>query len=387
MAKKENAKKVAAENSADVKVAKKLFKIRKNDFAYAEEIAGESVSFWKDAGRRLRKNKVAMTAAIVIAIIVLMSIFGPMMNEYDYENRVMDNKRTSAKLPPRVPGLENIGILDGTIEKKMSVKEYNRQDEEDLQYFEILKEFEEDGVDYYRVKEDTYGIKEIKDEYFWFGTDDLGRDIWTRLWFGARISLFIGLFAAFLDLTIGTAYGGIAGYFGGTKIDTLMMRFSEIFGGIPSLVILTLLLMVMDPGLGAISIAIGVTGWMGAARIVRSQFLKLKDQEFVLASRTLGAGHGRLIFKHLFPNVIGQMIVMVTFTIPGAIFYEAFLAFIGLGMPAPMPSIGTLCNDGYAFMKSYPYMLFIPTILICILMLAINLFSNGLRDALDPKMK
>ncbi len=387
MANKNKGKNVGAEKANNIKITKDLFKIRKNDFAYAEEIAGESVSFWKDAARRLRKNKIAMGSAFVILFIILMSIFGPMMNEYNYEDRVLDNKSTSAKIPPRVPGLEKIGILDGTIRQKMSVKEYGRLDEEDLQYYEIVKEYVEDDVEYYDVIEDSYGIKEIKDYYFWLGTDDLGRDIWTRLWYGARISLYIGLFAAFLDLTIGTAYGGIAGYFGGTRIDTLMMRFSEIFGGIPALVILSLLLMVMKPGLGAISIAIGVTGWMSAARIVRSQFLKLKDQEFVLASRTLGAGHSRLIFRHLFPNVIGQMIVMVTFTIPGAIFYEAFLAFIGLGMPAPIPSIGRLCNDGYAYMKSYPYMLFIPTILISILMLAINLFSNGLRDALDPKMK
>lgn len=366
---------------------KKLFKLHKNDFAFAEVIAGESVSFWKDAGRRLRKNKTAMIAAVVITIIILLSIIGPKMNEYNYKDRVLDDKSLAAKIPPKVPGLEKIGILDGVIDSKISIKEFNRLSEEDQAFYKILQEKTVDEVDYYFTRVDVYALKGIETEYFWFGTDDLGRDIWTRLWYGARVSLYIGLFAAFLDLTIGVAYGGIAGYFGGTKIDSLLMRFSEIFGGIPTLVILCLLLMIMSPGLVAISIAIGLTGWMSAARIVRSQFLKLKDQEFVLASRTLGASHSRLIFKHLFPNVIGQMIVMVTFTIPSAIFYEAFLAFIGLGIPAPMPSIGRLCSDGYQFMKTYPYMLFIPTILICILMLAINLFSNGLRDALDPKMK
>ncbi len=367
---------------------KDLFKLRKNDFALAEEIAGESLTFWQDAARRLRKNTVSMISLGAIILILLLAIFGPIMNKYSYEERVLDNKRTAAKIPPRIPVLEKIGIMDGVVDQKISVAEYNKIDEDDLINYEIIKDaYIEDEVEYYMVAHDVYASKDIKDHYFWFGTDDLGRDLWTRLWYGARISLYIGLFAALLDLTIGVVYGGVAGYFGGSKIDTLMMRFSEVFSGIPSLVILVVLLMLMDPGLAALSIAIGITGWMSAARIVRSQFLKLKGQEFVLASKTLGASHGRLIFRHLFPNVVGQLIVMITFTIPSAIFYEAFLAFIGLGIPVPVPSIGRLCSDGYQFMKTYPYMLFIPTILICILMLAINLFSNGLRDALDPKMK
>lgn len=368
---------------------KKLFTLRENDFKDVEVIAGESISFWKDARRRLRKNKIAMASLIVIIIMIFMAIFGPYMNEYNYETRVFEDKSktVSTKIPPRIPGLELIGIADGTIKKEISVKSYDKLTEEELESYEYVKTKMRSGDEYVVVKEDVYATKDIKDSYFWFGTDDLGRDLWTRVWYGTRISLYIGFLAAFLDLTLGVVYGGIAGFNGGTRIDTLMMRFTEVVGGIPSLVILSIFLMIMDPGLLSISLAIGLTGWMSAARIIRAQFLKLKDREFVLASRTLGASAPRLIFKHLFPNIIGQLVIMVTFSIPAAIFYEAFLAFIGLGLPAPMPSIGRLCNDGYQFMKSYPYMLFIPSAFICVLMLCINLFSNGLRDALDPKMR
>jgi oligopeptide transport system permease protein len=220
----------------------------------------------------------------------------------------------------------------------------------------------------------------------WFGTDDLGRDIWARVWWGTRISLFIGIIAAVLDLLIGVIYGSIAGYLGG-RADNIMMRIIEILMGIPNLILIILIMIFLDPGITAIIIAMVITGWMGMARLVRGQILQLKEQEYVLAARALGADTKRLLFKHLVPNTMGPIIVSVTFTVPGAIFFEAFLSFIGLGLRPPLSSLGVLINDGYKLMQIFPYQFLIPAITISLIMLSFNLLGDGLRDALDPKLR
>ena len=219
-----------------------------------------------------------------------------------------------------------------------------------------------------------------------FGTDAYGRDLWTRLWFGTRISLFIAVVAIFIDVVIGMTYGLISGYFGG-MVDSVLQRIQEIINSIPTLVILTILLMVMKASLFTIIIALSFTEWIGMSRITRAQVLKVKEEEYVLASRTLGASDFFIIFKEILPNLYSQMIIMVMMSIPNAIFYEAYLSFIGLGLPIPQASLGTLINDGYKSFLVYPYMLYIPVIVFSILMLAFNLFGDGLRDALDPTMK
>ena len=223
-------------------------------------------------------------------------------------------------------------------------------------------------------------------EGFPFGTDKMGRDLWTRVWRGTRISLFVAGAAVFIDIFIGMAYGLISGYFG-NKVDTVMQRIQEIINSIPSLVILTLLLIVMDASLYTIIIALMITGWIGMSRITRAQVLKIKEDEFVLASKTLGAGNFFIIFKNILPNIFGQLIIMSMFSIPNAIFYEAFLAFVGLGIPIPEASLGTLINDGYKSILVYPHMVIIPVIVLGILMLSFNLLADGLRDAFDPTMK
>ena len=234
-------------------------------------------------------------------------------------------------------------------------------------------------------KVDLYEIKKV-DEYYWFGTDGLGRDLFTRLWEGTQISLLIAFVAAVIDVVIGVLYGGISGYFGG-RVDDIMQRIVEILIGIPTLIIVILMLLIMEPGLTAIIIAISLTGWIGMSRIVRAQILKYKGQEFVLASRTLGASDKRIIGKHLLPNILGIIIINTMFTIPTAIFFEAFLSFIGLGLQPPDASLGTLINDGYKVMEHQPYFLLFPAVVISVLMIAFNLIGDGLRDALDPKMK
>jgi dipeptide transport system permease protein len=222
---------------------------------------------------------------------------------------------------------------------------------------------------------------------FWFGTDELGRDVFSRTCYGARISLFVGFVAAFIDFVIGVAYGGIAGYKGG-RVDNLMMRFVEILYGLPYLLVVILVMVVLGPGLATIVIALSLTGWVGMARIVRGQVLQIKNYEFVLASRTFGTPTARIIRKNLLPNTMGPIIVQITLTIPSAIFAEAFLSFIGLGIQAPHASWGVMASDALSVILSgYWWRLFFPTLFISLTMFAFNVLGDGLQDALDPKLR
>jgi dipeptide transport system permease protein len=221
----------------------------------------------------------------------------------------------------------------------------------------------------------------------WFGTDELGRDVYARVLYGARISLFIGLMAALIDFVIGIVYGGISGYFGG-RVDNLMMRFIDLLYGIPYLLIVILLMVVMGSGLITIIVALSATGWIGMARIVRGQVLSLKSSEYVLAARTLGGRGGYIIRKHLLPNALGVIIVQVTFSVPSAIFAEAFLSFLGLGIQPPLASLGVMANDGLpTILSGHWWRLFYPAFFISMAMLAFNLVGDGLQDAFNPKQR
>ncbi|MFS0673270.1 ABC transporter permease [Ornithinibacillus sp. 179-J 7C1 HS] len=218
----------------------------------------------------------------------------------------------------------------------------------------------------------------------WFGTDSLGRDIFTRTWEGAKISLFIGLMAATLDLIIGVILGAFAGFVGG-KTDEYIMRFADILSSVPYLLVVILLMVVLPQGLWTMIIAMVITGWINMARIVRGQVMQLRSEEYVLASRALGASKSRLLFKHLIPNTLGPILVTLTLTVPSAIFTEAFLSFLGLGVPAPLASWGVMTSEALSSFHYYPYQLFFPAFFICLTMLAFNVIGDGLRDALDPK--
>jgi len=315
----------------------------------AERISGKSLSFWQDAWMRLKKNKAAILSLSIILILVLLALFGPMLSGRDaYTQNI-----SQAKLPPKVTGLEWAG-------------------------FDGMANLGGNDINFYEQKN--------VEENFWFGTDYLGRDLWSRIWEGTRISLFIGLMAAIVDTVIGVAYGGISAYFGG-RTDNIMQRIVEILTGVPNLILIILFILIFDPGVFTIILAMTITGWIGMSRLVRGQILKLKNQEFVLAARTLGASSTRLIFKHLIPNTLGAIIITLMFTIPAAIFFEAFLSFIGIGLQPPQASLGTLINDGYKELRTFPYLLVIPSIIIVLLMVSFNLLADGLRDAFDPKMR
>jgi oligopeptide transport system permease protein len=221
---------------------------------------------------------------------------------------------------------------------------------------------------------------------FWFGTDELGRDLFTRCWWGMRISLFVGMTASLLDLIIGVLFGATAALRGG-KIEEWMMRFADILYSIPYLLVVILLMVVIGSGLGTIILALAITGWINMARIVRAQVLQTKQQEFVTAALALGASKKRILLQHLIPNAMGPILVTLTFTIPSAIFAEAFLSFLGLGVQAPIASLGTMANDGLAALRYYPWRLFFPASLISLTMLSFNVVGDGLRDILDPRLK
>lgn len=286
----------------------------------ADGMARPSLTYWSDAFRRFRANKIALISAVILIIITLLAIFWPMISKYAYD--AQDLLHTNEG-----PGPAHI-----------------------------------------------------------FGTDDLGRDIFVRCWEGARVSLMIALIVSVLNGTIGILYGGLAGYFGGAA-DNLLMRFCELIASIPQMLWVVLLILIMKPGVLPIIIAIAATGWIGMARLFRGQVFQLKESEFVMASRTMGGGSLWIIVRHLLPNAMSPIIINMANVIPGAIFSEAFLSYIGLGIPLPLASWGVLASDGANKLLTYPYQLFFPALLICIAMLCFNLMGDGLRDALDPRLR
>lgn len=324
-----------------------------DDFKFAHEEGKvlidktyKASSYWKDVWGNFKKNKGALVGAIIIMIIILFALIGPYLNEHTYKSIVHGHEC----LTPRIPLLEKIGLFNG-----------------------------------YYNGEDQYLAKNVKDIYYWFGSDTQGRDIFTRVWSGTRVSLIIAFAAVIVDIFIGMVYGLVSGFIGG-KVDLIMQRIAEILNGIPTLVVVTLLGIVLKPGVSSIIFALVLTGWIGMERIARAQVLKVKEQEYILASTTLGASKFRLIFSEVLPNIFGQVIITSMFSIPSAIFLEAYLSFLGLGVPAPLASLGSLVSDGYKSMTTYPHILIIPVIVLGILMLCFNLFADGLRDAFDPKM-
>lgn len=314
-----------------------------------------SDSYWKGVRRRFLSNKGAVISLIVIALIVFFALIGPGMSGYSYSEQNLAQKNYA----PRIPGLEDIGLFNG--DERLHTTTGTK----------IVNGYED---------------KDLSNVYYWFGSDTLGRDIWTRVWKGARVSLGIAVVSALINMTLGMCYGLVSGYFGGWT-DNIMQRFAEINNSIPRLVIVTLLLLVLKPGFATIVLALVITEWISMSRIARAEMLKLKEQEFVLASRTLGASNGRLIFGEVLPNIIGQIITQLMFSIPTAIFTEAFLSFVGLGIPVPQCSLGSLISDAFNSFTTHPYQIVPPILVLALLMLCFNMLADGLREAFDPKLK
>ena len=313
-------------------IAKERFAHVGEDSKKREEITRPSLTFFQDAMRRLMKNKVALFCVILIVFLILASIIAPMLSSFDYREQHYDHT--------------NAPVMTVCTEEGSA------------------------GLGHTHI----------------FGTDTLGRDIFARVWMGGRISLTIAVVSALVDFILGVLYGGVSGYFGGTT-DLIMMRILEIINGIPYLIIVILLMMILKPGVMTIIFAYSLVGWIPMARLVRGQVISLKEQEFVAAAEALGAKPARIIIRHLLPNTLSVVIVRVTLSIPAAIFSEAYLSYLGLGVQLPMCSWGSLAQAGIENFRVYPMQLMIPAICISLTMLAFNMFGDGLRDAFDPKLR
>ena len=307
-----------------------------------------SQSYWKGVVTHFVKNRRAMAGLVIISVIILLAIFGPMMNSFGYRDIVQfrneNNKRVVARgIAPQIPALQQ--LFTG------------------------------------KAPEGNFA------EYtFLFGTDDMGRDLWTRTWYGARVSILIAFVTIIIDMIIGMSYGLISGYFGGVT-DSIMQRFVEIANSVPRLVIVSVLAIFMAKGMGLVIVALLLTEWIGMSKIARAEMLKTKEKEYVLASRTLGAKSGHIIFREILLNTIGPIITQVMFSIPTAIFTEAFLSFVGVGIALPECSVGTLIEDGFNNITTLPYQILPPIIVLALLMLGFNFIGDGLREALAPKLE
>ena len=307
-----------------------------------------SQSYWKGVVTHFIKNRRAMAGLVIISVIILLAIFGPMMNSFGYRDIVQfrneNNKRVVARgIAPQIPALQQ--LFTG------------------------------------KAPEGNFA------EYtFLFGTDDMGRDLWTRTWYGARVSILIAFVTIIIDMIIGMSYGLISGYFGGAT-DSIMQRFVEIANSVPRLVIVSVLAIFMAKGMGLVIVALLLTEWIGMSKIARAEMLKTKEKEYVLASRTLGAKSGHIIFREILINTIGPIITQVMFSIPTAIFTEAFLSFVGVGIALPECSVGTLIEDGFNNITTLPYQILPPIIVLALLMLGFNFIGDGLREALAPKLE
>ena len=347
-------------------------------------IEGKAMGFFKDAFYRFRRNKASVTAFWIIMCILFMAIFAPNMNDYTY--RQQNPERTN--MPPRVAFLEGIGIMDGhtvlTNRRADNLGDTEKYPNDCI--LRVFNERESYGVKMVDVEVDYYKMVGAEDEYYWIGTDNLGRDLWTRLWRGARVSLIIAVTAVLTNVCIGLVYGSISGYYGG-QVDNIMMRITEILNAMPEVVIATMFILIFGTGMTALILALVVRGWVGTARMIRTQFLRYRGREYVMAARTLGVPDRALIFRHILPNAIGPIITRTMMAIPSAIFTESFLAYIGLGLAAPEPSIGVLLSEGQKVLMQYPFQTLFPAAVISILMIAFNLMGNGLRDAFDTKQR
>ena len=366
-----------------------------------EKIWSKNRTFAGDVWFRFRHKPTAIAGFIIIVLLLLFAFAGPLFSPYSYS----DQDLSIVNVPPlmkvyRLPdgshafispaltlvGADSGGSLTGTLptvrdeaDKRMTIFDANGT-EVALYY---------GGAKYVVADEATGDI--YPSSYLWnrdhvLGTDALGRDILTRLMYGTRVSLLVAFVAVLVNLAIGIVYGGISGYLGGT-VDAVMMRVVEIISTIPLTLYVILIMQIFGQQLKSIIIALGCVYWVSMAQVVRGQVLSLKQQEFVLAARTIGSSTGTILSRHLIPNAMGPILVTATMLIPSAIFMEAFLGYMGIGLKPPLASLGTMCNDANANLRTSPHELLIPAAVICLIMFAFNFVGDGLRDALDPKLK
>lgn len=440
----------------------KLVFINKSDTKITDvPMDTKEIGYYQDAWNRFKKNKASVIAFIIIAILLTFVIIGPYLKSYDLGKGTSNNKAYFANLPAKIPGLENLGIFDGTKTitrgKKFLTEMYHSEYGHDIIISGMPQELIDNPeaeypkteltvrVDFYKYRNYILSIKDEEnnpsavqtyteaqfqsaldnntileivnivsgtdlngdtiytyqvrvdifkeklqqlpeDTYFWFGTDGSGRDLFTVLWEGSRISIAIAVVVVIINAVIGLILGAIAGYYGGT-FDLIFDRFVDIISSVPFLAVITILIARFGSELWVIILAFTMTGWIGSYGSTRIQFYRFKNREYVLAAKTLGAGDGRIMFKHIFPNALGILITGFVLSIPSFIIGEATYSFLGIFDYGQVTSVGMLLNLGQQVMREYPHILLFPAVYISVLMIAFNLFGNGLRDAFNPSLR
>ena len=443
----------------------------------------KEIGYYQDSWNRFKKNKASLVAFIIICIILLFVMIGPHLKNYDLYGRSTEDAARLANLTPKIPGLEKLGIFDGTKTIKAGkrflthmadpdnpfgqgiilsgfpeelLEDPNHPDYKDVtsltvtvdyykyvnyiksympeDYFSMLDEYnagttkkdplspvirtliqsefdkymaensiidlrrivitpdkENEGQYFYqyevRIDQFKLSLDQLpEDTYFWFGTNHEGKDLFTEIWKGARVSLLMALGVTLINAVIGLTIGAIVGYYGGV-VDLLFDRFVEIISSVPFLAVLTLLVLRFGSQLWVIVLAFTATGWIGSYGTGRMQFYRFKNREYVLAARTLGASDGRIMFKHIFPNTLGLIVTGYALAIPAFVFTEASYSFLGIINYEKSTSVGMLIQRGQSVMQYHPHLLLFPSLYIAILMIAFNLFGNGLRDAFNPSLR
>lgn len=366
-----------------------------------EKIWSQSRTFAGDVWFRFRHKPTAIAGFVLIVVLALFALVGPLFTAYDYAQQNLE----VVNVPPvmkvyqapdgsymyittalKVVSVSQDGQLGGQL-KRVREEDSKSMTIYDVNGSEVALYY--GGSTYVMADESTgniYPSRLVWNKSYILGTDSLGRDILTRLMYGTRISLMVALMATLVNMVIGILYGGIAGYVGGT-VDMVMMRIVDIISTIPLTLYVILIMQVLGSGLQSIIVALGSVYWVDMARVVRGQILSLKQQEFVVAAKTIGSSSRTILFDHLIPNALGSILVTMTMLIPSAIFMEAFLGYLGIGLQPPLASLGTMCNDASANLRTSPHELLIPALMICAIMFAFNFVGDGLRDALDPKLK
>ena len=366
-----------------------------------EKIWSQSRTFAGDVWFRFRHKPTAIAGFVLIVVLALFALVGPLFTAYDYAQqnlevvnvppvmkvyRAPDGSYMYITTALKVVSVSQDGQLGGQL-KRVREEDAKSMTIYDVNGSEVALYY--GGSTYVMADESTgniYPSRLVWNKSYILGTDSLGRDILTRLMYGTRISLMVALMATLVNMVIGILYGGIAGYVGGT-VDMVMMRIVDIISTIPLTLYVILIMQVLGSGLQSIIVALGSVYWVDMARVVRGQILSLKQQEFVVAAKTIGSSSRTILFDHLIPNALGSILVTMTMLIPSAIFMEAFLGYLGIGLQPPLASLGTMCNDASANLRTSPHELLIPALMICAIMFAFNFVGDGLRDALDPKLK
>ncbi len=385
-------------------IAREMWEPAAREAGAAELIAAPSLTYWQDARRRLARNPLAMSGLVFIIVLSLAALFGPMVYHHNYSDQALQY----ANVPPAFPvysvpqtagGKERFFFNSGSqllyaIGSDGSLGRLIRPAKKDLMKRSLIFDIGDRKLTIQTAK----GVFSLDDGseittsgWVWnsiypLGTDQLGRDVLARQLYGARISLTVALVATLVNFFIGVFYGGLSGYLGG-RTDTIMMRIVEIIATIPLTLYVILIMVVLTTGFTAVIVAIGSVYWVDMARIVRGQMLTLKEQDYIAAAHTMGASTWRILTRHLLPNTLGPILVALTMLIPSAIFIEAFMSFIGLGVTPPQASWGTLTSDAVETLRAYPYQLFFPAAAISLTMFAFNFLGDGLRDALDPRLR